>query len=44
MSLAGVVNAVAGTLEAIALKDFLTKEENKPVTKGDLKKLSIKLE
>ena len=44
MSLAGVGNAAAGMIAANALKDFLTREENKPATKGDLKSLSMKLE
>lgn len=44
MSLAGVGNAMVGTFGAELLKSILTKEENKPATKGDLKLLSSKLE
>jgi len=44
MSLAGVGNATFGTFAAELVKSILTKEENKPATKGDLKLLSSKLE
>lgn len=43
MSLAGVGNATAGTLAADAIKSLLTKESNKPATKGDLTQLLEKL-
>ena len=39
MNLAGIGNATAGTLLAEGLKTILTKEDNKPATKGDFKKL-----
>lgn len=39
MSLAGIGNAAAGTLAVNALSSLLTKEENKPLTKKDLKEL-----
>jgi hypothetical protein len=39
MSMAGVGNAAIGSLAADALNKILTKEENKPLTKGDLNKL-----
>lgn len=38
MSAAGVANAAAGTLAADAIKSVMTLHENKPATKGDLKK------
>lgn len=37
MSLAGVGNAAAGTLAINALTSMLTKEDNKPATKKDIK-------
>ena len=43
MSLAGVGNATAGTLAADAIKNLLTKQTNKPATKGDLAQLLEKL-
>ena len=43
MSMAGVGNAAAGTLAANAIKSLLTKESNKPATKGDLTQLLEKL-
>jgi len=43
MSMAGVGNAAAGTLAADAIKTLLTKESNKPATKGDLSQLLEKL-
>lgn len=43
MSLAGVGNAAAGVLAANAIKNLLTKESNKPATKGDLTQLIEKL-
>ncbi|WP_418510788.1 hypothetical protein [Corallibacter sp.] len=39
MSFQGVGNAALGTLAADGLKSLLTKNENKPLTKGDIKKL-----
>ena len=39
MSLAGVGNAAAGTLAINALTSLLTKEENKPATKKDIKEI-----
>ncbi len=39
MSLQGVGNATAGTLLADSLKNLVTKHENKPATKGDIKNL-----
>tara|TARA_R110002073_G_scaffold72537_1_gene177070 strand:- start:31645 stop:32067 length:423 start_codon:yes stop_codon:yes gene_type:complete len=39
MSLAGIGNATAGKLLADGLKSTFTPEDNKPATKGDLKKL-----
>lgn len=44
MSIAGVGNAAAGTLAVDAIKALLTREENKPATKGDLRSLFTKLE
>ena len=43
MSLAGMGNAAAGNLAADAVKSLLTPIDNKPATKGDLKKLTEKL-
>lgn len=43
MSLSGVGNAAAGTIVVEGLKALLIKEENKPATKRDLKKLEEKL-
>jgi hypothetical protein len=43
MSMAGVGNATAGTLAAGAIKALLTKESNKPATKGDLTQLLEKM-
>ena len=43
MSLSGIGNATAGTLAADLLKSALTKNENKPATKGDLNILLAKL-
>lgn len=43
MSLAGVGNAAAGTLAVNALTSILTKEANKPATKGDVKDLLANL-
>jgi hypothetical protein len=40
MSLAGVGNAAAGTAAVTILANLLTKEENKPATKGDLNKIA----
>jgi len=39
ISWAGVGNAAAGTLVTNIVTNLLTKEDNKPATKGDLKKL-----
>lgn len=39
MSLAGVGNAVAGTLAVNTLTSLLTREENKPATKKDIKEI-----
>ncbi len=44
MSIAGVGNAAVGTLAVDAIKALLTREENKPATKGDLRKFFMKLE
>lgn len=44
MSIAGVGNAALGTFAVDALKAILTKEENKPATKGDLKKVLFRIE
>lgn len=43
MSLAGMGNAAAGNLAADAVKSIFTPIDNKPATKGDLKKLTEKL-
>jgi hypothetical protein len=43
MSLVGVGNAAAGTLAVNALTSILTKEANKPATKGDVKDLLANL-
>ncbi|XMO86733.1 hypothetical protein AAFN75_00210 [Algibacter sp. AS12] len=43
MSASGVGNAAIGSLAADGLKSLLTPLENKPATKGDLKKLSDKI-
>ncbi len=43
MSIAGVGNAATGALLADGLKSLLTKDENKPATKGDLTKIFEKL-
>jgi hypothetical protein len=43
MSMTGVGNAAAGTLLANTLKSALTKDSNKPATKGDLSQLLEKL-
>ena len=42
-SAAGMITTVAGTLAADAIKSLLTKESNKPATKGDLTQLLEKL-
>ena len=39
MSWGGVGNAAAGSLAVNLVSSLLTKEENKPATKGDIKKL-----
>ena len=39
MSWSGVGNAAAGSLAVNLVSSLLTKEENKPATKGDIKKL-----
>lgn len=39
MSIAGVGDSTAGNLLATEIRNFLTKEENKPATKGDLMKI-----
>lgn len=39
MSLAGIGNAVAGTLAVNGLSSLFTKEENKPATKKDIKEI-----
>jgi len=39
MSWSGVGNAAIGTLATNLATNFLTKEENKPATKGDIQKL-----
>tara|TARA_R110002049_G_C9170440_1_gene561894 strand:- start:3483 stop:3914 length:432 start_codon:yes stop_codon:yes gene_type:complete len=39
MSWSGVGNAAAGTLAVNLATNFFTKEENKPATKGDIRKL-----
>lgn len=44
MSIAGVGNAVAGTVAADLLKTMLTKETNKPATKGDIKSIIEQLQ
>ena len=44
MSIAGVGNAAVGSLAADAVKTIFTKEENKPLTKRDLKELFLKLD
>ena len=43
MSIAGVGNAAAGTLAVNAITSLLTKEANKPATKGDMKDLLANL-
>ena len=43
MSIEGVGNAALGTLAVNTITSIFTKEENKPATKGDLQKLSLKL-
>lgn len=43
MSWAGVGNAAAGTLAVNLVANLLTKEENKPATKKDLKNLASSL-
>jgi hypothetical protein len=40
VSLAGIGNAAAGTIAADAFKSIFTTLDNKPATKGDLKKLA----
>ena len=44
MSLAGVGNAAAGTATVTLLTQLFTKEENKPATKGDLRKIAQNLQ
>ena len=44
MSMAGVGNAAAGNGLVMVAKHLLTKEENRPATKGDLKRMSLKWE
>lgn len=44
MSMAGIGNATVGTLAANTLTNIFIREENKPLTKGDLKYLILKLE
>lgn len=39
MSLAGIGNAAAGTIAVNALASLLTREENKPATKKDIKEI-----
>tara|TARA_Y100000815_G_C13336798_1_gene498154 strand:+ start:975 stop:1394 length:420 start_codon:yes stop_codon:yes gene_type:complete len=39
MNLAGIGNAAAGSLIADGVKSLFTKEDDKPVTKGEFKKL-----
>jgi hypothetical protein len=43
MSMAGVANATTGVFIADGLKTLLTKADNKPATKGDLKLLTERL-
>ncbi len=43
MSLVGIGNAAAGTAAVTILANLLTKEEHKPATKGDLKKIAQSL-
>jgi hemolysin activation/secretion protein len=43
VSIPGVANAAAGTLAANALQSMFTKIENKPATKGDVKKIISEL-
>lgn len=43
MSWAGVGNAAAGTLAVNALSSLLTREENKPATKKDIKEIKTLL-
>jgi hypothetical protein len=43
MSVAGIGNATAGTLAADGIKALLTANDNKPATKGDLKKLVLEM-
>ena len=43
MSWAGVGNAAAGTLAVNALSNILTREENKPATKKDIKEIKALL-
>ncbi|WP_375241442.1 hypothetical protein [Polaribacter sp.] len=44
LSIAGVGNATIGNLAADAIKSIFVNDDNKPVTKADLKRLSLKLE
>jgi hypothetical protein len=39
MSWSGVLNATAGTIAVNAATHFLTKEENRPATKKDIKEI-----
>lgn len=39
MSVSGIGNAAVGTLATNIITNILTKEENKPATKGDIQKL-----
>jgi len=43
ISLSGVGNAALANVATDVLKNFLTKEDNKPATKGDLKTLMVNL-
>ena len=43
ISAAGIGNAALGTIAADLVKNLLTKEDNKPATKADLRRLESKL-
>ena len=44
MSIAGIGNAAIGTIAADTIKSIFVNDDNKPATKADLKRLSLKLE
>lgn len=44
MSIAGIGNAAMGTLAADTIKSIFVNSDNKPATKADIEKLSLKLE